>query len=149
MIDSGGRLAGIGSLFVQLPRGEEKPLDGNMIVPVDILLPIMSDLLKFGSVNRPPRPWLGMYTAEAEDELVVIGLAEDGPAEEVGIEVGDRIIEVDGEPAISLPDMFRRIWRVGEAGVQVPLTIWRDDSALTLGVPSIDRKSLLKKPRLH
>ncbi len=149
LIDSGGRLAGIGSLFVQLPRGEDKPLDGNMIVPIDILVPIMNQLLKFGKVDRPPRPWLGMYTAEAEDELVVVGMAEDGPAYEAGIEIGDRVLEVDGEPVITLVDMFRRIWRTGDAGVQVPLTVWRDETPISLGIPSIDRSSLLKKPRLH
>ncbi|MBT3358625.1 MAG: serine protease [Rhodospirillales bacterium] len=149
LIDADGRLAGIGSLFVQLPRGEDKPLDGNMIVPIDILIPIMNQLMKFGKVDRPPRPWLGMYTAEAEDELVVVGLAEDGPAYDAGVEIGDRVLEVNGEPVITLVDMFRQIWRVGDAGVQVPLTVWRDDGAISLGVPSIDRTSLLKKPQLH
>lgn len=149
LIDSDGRLAGIGSLFVQLPRAEDEPLDGNMIVPIDILVPIMNQLMKFGKVDRAPRPWLGMYTAEAEDELVVVGLAEDGPAYEAGVEIGDRVLEVDGDPVISLVDMFRQIWRVGDAGVQVPLTLWRDDAAISLGVTSIDRNSLLKKPQLH
>ncbi|MBD3669144.1 MAG: serine protease, partial [Gammaproteobacteria bacterium] len=111
LIDRFGRLAGIGSLFVQLPRaGGEKPLDGNMIVPIDLLKPIFDDLRLYGRVNKPPRPWLGMYTAEAEGELVVVGLAEDGPADQAGIDIGDRVLEVDGDPVDSLADMLRRVW---------------------------------------
>ncbi|MCG8510796.1 MAG: S1C family serine protease [Rhodospirillales bacterium] len=149
LIDAEGRLSGIGSLYVQLPRSGEKPLDGNMMVPIDILKPVLGDLLRYGQVNKPPRPWLGMYTAETEDQLVVVGLAEEGPADDAGIEVGDQIIEVDGEPLSSLADMFRRIWSMGNAGVQVPLTLWRDGEAISIGVSSIDRNSLLKAPQLH
>lgn len=150
LIDGSGRLAGIGSLYVQLPRaGEAKPLEGNMIVPIDILRPIYEDLLRFGRVNKDPRPWLGMYTADAEEELVVVGLAEEGPADLAGVEIGDRVIEVDGETVTSLADMFRRIWALGPAGVQVPLTLWRDGEAVSVGVPSIDRNDILKRPKLH
>lgn len=149
LIGGDGRLVGIGSLFVQLPQAGEKTLEGNMIVPIDILAPIMDDLMKFGQVNAPPRPWLGMYTADAEDELVVVGLAEDGPAEQGGVEIGDRVVEVDGEAVSSLAEMFRHVWAMGPAGVQVPLTVWRDGEAITLGVMSIDRNSILKRPQLH
>jgi S1-C subfamily serine protease len=149
LIDSHGRLAGIGSLFVQLPRAGEGPIDGNMVVPIDLLPPILDDLLKFGKTTTPPRPWLGMYTAESEDQLVIVGLAEDGPADQAGIEVGDRVIEVNGEPVSSLTDMFRRIWALGPAGVRVPLAVVRDDGMMMIEVESIDRNSVLKKPQLH
>lgn len=149
LIDSHGRLAGIGSLFVQLPRAGEGPIDGNMVVPIDLLPPILDDLLKFGKTTTPPRPWLGMYTAESEDQLVIVGLAEDGPADQAGIEVGDRVIEVNGEPVSSLTDMFRRIWALGPAGVRVPLAVVRDDGMMMIEVESIDRNSILKKPQLH
>lgn len=149
LIDSYGRLAGIGSLFVQLPRSSERPLDGNMVVPIDLLKPILNDMRQFGQVNRPPRPWLGMYTAEAEGELVVVGLAEDGPADMAGVDIGDRVVEVDGEPVASLADMFRSVWSLGSVGVQVPLTLWREGEAITLGITTIDRNSMLKRPKLH
>ena len=149
LIDSHGRLAGIGSLFVQLPRAGEGPLDGNMIVPIDLLAPIRDDLLRLGRAATPPRPWLGMYTAESEEQLVIVGLAEDGPADAAGVEVGDRVVEVDGEPVSSLIAMFRRLWALGPAGVRVPLTLGRNDDVLRVEVLSIDRNALLKKPRLH
>ena len=43
----------------------------NMIVPIGLLTPIMKDLLSYGRVNRPARPWLGVYATEADDSIVV------------------------------------------------------------------------------
>jgi len=80
---------------------------------------------------------------------VVVGVAEDGPADLAGVEVGDRVVEVDGDPLSSLADMMRRIWNLGPVGTQVPLTLWREGEAITLGVTTIDRNDLLKRPKLH
>ncbi len=38
-----------------------------MIVPIDLLKPILDDLLTLGRRNRPPRPWLGLYATEVDD----------------------------------------------------------------------------------
>src|SRR5919106_1555782 len=78
-IGADGRLAGIGSLFVQEARGEGIASQGNMIVPVELLAPVLDDLLRFGRVDRPPRPWLGLYASEAEGTIFIAGLAEGGP----------------------------------------------------------------------
>lgn len=149
LIDSRGRLAGIGSLFVQLPQAGKAAIEGNMVVPIDLLAPIRDELLRFGRTTTPARPWLGIYVADAEEQFVIVGLAEDGPADKAGVEVGDRIIEVDGRPVDSLANLFRSVWAMGAAGVEVPLTLWRDGEVIMLGVRSIDRNLLLKRPRLH
>jgi hypothetical protein len=39
-------------------------IDGNMFVPVDLIEPILGDLVRTGRSADPPRPWLGMYTAD-------------------------------------------------------------------------------------
>ena len=62
-ITADGRVLGIGSLFVQEARAEGIASQGNMIVPIDLLRPILADLLRLGRVDQPPRPWLGMYTS--------------------------------------------------------------------------------------
>src|SRR5262249_25616729 len=69
-----GELLGIGSLQVQQARegGESEHL--NMIVPIDLLKPILNDLLTLGRVNRPPRPWLGLYATEIENRIVIARL---------------------------------------------------------------------------
>ena len=102
MIGAAGELLGIGSL--QLEQGREKGASGhlNMIVPIDLLKPILDDLVHHGRPNRPPRPWLGLYAAEIEDRIVVIGLAERGPAQRAGLRTGDIVLSVAGA-AIAKP----------------------------------------------
>jgi S1-C subfamily serine protease len=148
LLDLRGRLIGIGSLFVQELQGG-KTFDGNMTVPIDLLPPILDDLLSTGSAKRPPRAWLGMYTTESTGKLVVVGMAENGPAHRAGVRRGDQIIEVAGNKPTSLADLFRRIWLLGPAGTEVPLTVSRAGDVLRLRLQSADRNDFLKKPRLH
>ena len=143
-----GRLLGIGSLLVQeVIEGQQ--VQGNMFVPIDLLEPILNDLLTMGQTNRPPRPWLGMYTTESNGQLVVAGLAKGAPAERAGVRPGDVVIEIAGERASGLADLFRRVWRLGPAGVEVQLTLARDGNLTRARVRSADRGEYLKKPRMH
>src|SRR3954470_15787126 len=108
LIGADGKLLGIGSLLVQ-EKVDASTLQGNMIVPIDILAPILDDMVKLGRPNRPPRPWLRMYVSEAGPRLVVAGLATGGPADKAGVKVGDAVLEVSGARPSSLADLFRRI----------------------------------------
>jgi len=149
MIGAGGELIGIGSL--QLEQGRDKNLSGhlNMIVPIDLLKPILDDLLRHGRPSRPPRPWLGLYAADIEDRIVVIGLADRGPAQRAGLRTGDVILTVGGEEIHNLAGMFRRIWSLGQAGVDIPMQIDRDGRKLEHKIASQDRSRFFKAPRLH
>src|SRR4051812_842104 len=148
LIGAEGKLLGIGSLLVQ-EKIDAGVLQGNMIVPVDILAPILDDLVKMGRPNRAPRPWLGLYVTEAGSQLVVAGLAPGGPAEKAGVKVGDVVVEVAGSKPSSLADLFRRIWARGEPGAQVPLKLLREAATKNATVHSADRSDFLKKPHLH
>ena len=148
LIGGDGRLLGIGSLLVQEQVGGAN-VQGNMIVPIDLLAPILDDMLKLGRANRPARAWLGMYTTEVKGHLVVAGLANEGPAERAGLEIGDVVLEVAGQGVSGLADLFRKIWRLGPAGTEVPLTIARQGEISRMRVRSADRQDFLKKPQLH
>jgi S1-C subfamily serine protease len=148
LIGRDGRLLGIGSLLVQEKITDEAD-QGNMMVPIDLLEPILDDLLTTGRSSRPPRPWLGIYTTELGGQVVVAGVAEGGPAERAGLQTGDVLLEVEGVRIAGLADLFRRIWRLGVAGVEVPLTIAREGKGMHVAVHSIDRSDLLWKPHLH
>jgi S1-C subfamily serine protease len=143
-----GRLLGIGSLMVQEEMGGRN-VQGNMIVPIDLLEPILEDLLKLGRAKRAARPWLGLYATEVKGHVVVSGLAGGSPAERAGVQVGDIVIEVAGARVGGLADLFRKIWSLGAAGVEVPMTLVREGSVSRIRVPSTDRQDLLKKPSLH
>jgi len=148
MIGRDGRLLAIGSLLVQEQLGEES-VQGNMFVPIDLIEPILDDLVSAGSARRPPRPWLGMYTTEVEGRLVVSGLAPNAPAERAELQLGDQVLEVAGERVSGLADMFRKVWRLGPAGTDVPLTVMRKGSVTRVRLHSADRQDFLKKPYLH
>src|SRR6267142_3215597 len=117
LIGAEGKLLGIGSLLVQ-EKIDAGTIQGNMIVPIDILGPVLDDMVKLGRANRPARPWLGMYATEAGARLVVAGLAPGGPAEKAGLRVGDAVLAIAGAKPSSLADLFRRVWRAGPAGAE-------------------------------
>jgi S1-C subfamily serine protease len=149
VIGPAGELLGIGSLQLEqsAEKGESQQL--NMIVPIDLLKPILDDLMSLGRANRPPRPWLGLYATEAEGKVVVVGLADEGPADRADVKVGDVVLAVAGQPVGDLAGFFRRVWALGDAGVEVPLAVFRDGRIHELRIASTDRNRLLKGGRLH
>jgi S1-C subfamily serine protease len=149
LIGPAGDLIGIGSLQVEQrdEKGESTHL--NMVVPVDILKPILPDLLTTGRANRPARPWLGIFATEIDGKVFVAGAFDDGPASRAGLEQGDLIVAVAGGKVSSLADFFRRVWGLGPAGVETPLTIYRDGSTLEVRITSSEREAFLKKPKMH
>jgi len=149
VIADDGTLRGIGSLLVQQVVREDVTLDANMVVPIDLLDPIREELLRYGRRQRPPRPWLGMMTTEYEGHLVVAGVIDKGPASAAGIEVGDVIVEVNGNPVSELATLFRAVWNLGPAGVAIPLTCYRNEQMHEIVIQSADRGALLKAHRLH
>ncbi len=148
LVGPDGRLLGIGSLLTQ-EQASGEAFDANMFVPIDLLAPILDDMVRLGRPARPPRPWLGLYATERQDRLVINGLTADGPAQRAGVRVGDFVLEVAGAPVSSLAQLFRRIWSVGPAGAEVPLTLGRGESRIRVKVPSADRNDFLLKPLRH
>jgi S1-C subfamily serine protease len=150
MIGPAGDLIGIGSLQLERARDKGQPHEHlNMVVPIDDLKPVLDDLLKFGRPNRPPRPWLGLYATEIEDKIVVVGLASRGPAQAAEIRTGDIILAVAGREVSELATAFRKVWSLGNAGVDVPLLVYRDGRTFEVTVKSGDRNRFLKGPSLH
>jgi len=149
LIGSAGDLIGIGSLQLQHAVGKDQAQNINMIVPIDLLNPILDDLMKFGRRDAPPRPWLGLYATEVENRLVIVGLADRGPAKKADLRTGDIVLSVAGKDVRDLAGFFRRIWAQGRAGVEIPLTIYRDGETMQLRIKSGERSRFLKGPSLH
>ena len=148
LVDVRGRLAGIGSLYVQ-ETIDDRAIKGNMFVPVDLFSAIEDDLVRRGRTPHAARPWLGVYAAESGERVVVQGLVKHGPAYEAGVRLGDAITEVAGVRVAGLADFLRRLWAQGAAGVRVPLGVSRGGTALPLVVESADRDDFLRKPSLQ
>jgi S1-C subfamily serine protease len=147
LIGPKGELLGIGSLQLQHQAGGGRVLPLNMMVPVELLTPVY-DELKAGRLPRS-RPWLGVFTQEGDDSVVVVGLAGEGPAKRAGLREGDVIRAAGGMEITNLADFYRSIWASGAPGVEVPLTVEREGDRFDLRVASADRRDFLKKPRLN
>ena len=148
LVDDRGKLLGIGSLRLQMARSGEIA-DINMTVPIDLLPPILDDLVSRGRVNKPPRPWLGAFSAESNGEVIVMSVSEDGPAAQAGIRQGDIISDVRDGEVEGLSDFYRKLWASGPAGAEVPMRIVRDGRETWLRVKTADRNAFLKKPQLQ
>jgi len=149
LIGPKGNLLGIGSLQLQQAREDGSSVPLNMYVPIDILKPILNDMITSGRPNRPPRPWLGLYAAEVDDRIVIAGISGRGPAARADLRQGDIVLKVGGSAVTGLAGLFRKIWSLGEAGVEVPMTVARDGASIELRVASGDRNEFLKGPSLH
>ena len=148
LVSPKGELIGIGSLQLERAR-EGKNEHLNMVVPIDLLKPILDDLRKFGRVDKPARPWLGLYSTEIENKIVAVGIAPKGPAARAELKTGDVVLAVKGENVTSLAGFYRKVWSLGQAGVEVPLTLYREGVTFDVRVNSSDRAKFLKAPRMH
>ena len=147
-IDENGQLAGVASLQVEAGDGKTSQ-SLNMVIPIGLLPPILDDLVKFGRPNKPPRPWLGLYATEIGERIVIAGVADDGPAEEAGVEIGDILVAVAGEKPSSLGEVWRLIWAQGTAGVEIPLLVERQDRILEVRIKSADRLLFTRARVIH
>ena len=148
LVDDAGSLVGLGSLLVrETVAGEE--LNANMFVPIDLLKPILHDLVTRGRADRQSRPWLGVYAVEVSGRVYVTGVADGSPALRADIREGDLISQVGHHEVVTLPDFYRRLWATGPAGVEVPLTLVRGGTRLTITTRSVDRTDLLVRPQAH
>lgn len=143
LIDPDGRLVGIGSLRVGDTSGDDRPSPGNMFVPVDLLPPILGDMLALGHADRA-KPWLGIISREGPEGVVLGAVSAGGPADRAGLEPGDRVVTVGETPVGNLETLYRSIWQLGSPGVVVPLEVARGERLLEVEIRSIDRRQWLR-----
>ncbi len=144
-----GDLIGIGSLQLQEGREQGPPGNLNMVIPIDLLAPILDDMQTLGRPNRPQRPWLGLYATEIEDKVVIVGLAKNGPAQRADLRTGDVLLSVGDHDVSDLAGLYRKVWAMGVSGVEIPVSIYRDGKTFATRIKSGDRQRFLKTPRMH
>ena len=144
LIGSDGALLGIGSIFTRIEVTGVGVLPANMFVPIDLLKPILSDLISSGRSRKPQRPWLGMHTDESHGRVFVIRLHPGGPAQKANLQTGDLILKVNQQAVEGQADFFRKVWALGTAGVDVPISILRGTRIQEITVRSDDRYKYLK-----
>jgi S1-C subfamily serine protease len=149
LFDRDGRLLGVGSLIVREANDDEPKIPGNMFVPIDLLKPILADLVKSGRRAGPARPWLGLAADEVSGRLVVARVSPDGPADRAGISAGDIILGVGSDSVRTQAEFYRKVWARGGAGSEIPLKVLQGVDVKNVPVVSIDRVDYLKRPTIY
>lgn len=134
-----GKLLGIGSLVVGDSMGTRSNIPGNMFVPIDVLKPVLGDFIANGKSTSKPRPWIGINTQEVQGNLIVTRVSPESPADDAGLRTGDIIVGFDGQPVRGQADFYIRLWKSGEAGVEVALDVLKGNRVENYKVKSIDR----------
>jgi serine protease Do len=145
LINREGELVGIGSLFVLDAMTPGERLPGNMFVPVDLLKPVLDEMIATGRQKGGRRPWIGLNTIEDDGRLKVLRVSAGGPADRAGVQAGDIILSVGGRKIRDLPDFYRKLWALGEPGVEVGLTLLQGTDVKELRLRSIDRQDFLRR----
>ena len=148
LIGPDGELLGVGSLFTQLAVPGLGLLPCNVFIPVDLLHPILDDLIAAGRPQQPARPWLGVNAEEAHQRVFITRITEGGPAEEAGLQAEDLVLTVNGKPVTGLSDFYRKVWDAGSAGTEVKLGVLKGTDIKEIPVRTGDRnRFLLMKPK--
>jgi serine protease Do len=130
LIDLHGRIVGINSAI----SGGAYFVGYGFAVPIDLAMRVVDDLIEYGHVRRPR---LGVRVSDVTavdaaayglDEVAGadINTVEEGsPADEAGLEIGDVIVALDGEP---VPDATALTTSLAEyePGDRVTVTVVRD-----------------------
>ena len=140
LLNREGKLLGIGSLVVSDAMGSrEQQVPGNLFVPIDLLKPLLKDLIAHGRSSARPRPWIGVQTQEVQGNVIVTRVNPEGPAEDAAIRPGDVIVGIGGQAIKGQADFYARLWGRGEAGVEIPLEVLRDGRVEKVTIKSMDR----------
>ena len=149
LIGKDGSLLGVGSLILRDATATNPHLPGNMFVPVELLKPILSDLVKSGRRAEPPRPWLGVSADEVQGRLLVTRVSPEGPADRAGVRTGDIILGVGSDAVHSQAEFYRKVWGMGAAGSEIPLRILQDSDVHDVTVQSIDRLDYFRQKPMY
>jgi serine protease Do len=149
LIGAKGELLGIGSLIVPDAGQPGTQSPGNMFVPIDLLKPILGDLIAMGRRNGPARPWLGINADEIRGRLFVGRVSPDGPAARAGLKSGDIVLAVGAEEVTTLADFYRKVWGRGTAGAEVPLKVLQGAHVRDVTVRSMARFEYFRPSRTY
>ncbi|KPQ31025.1 MULTISPECIES: Do family serine endopeptidase [unclassified Halomonas] len=153
LINPEGALVGINTAIFSRSGGSQGI---GFAIPANLAHSILDELVTQGRVIRG---WLGIEAQALSRELaasfglrtpqgvIVAGIVDGGPAEAAGLEPGDVLLAVDGEPILDARETMSDIASI-EPGTSLPLTIVRDSERMemTLEVGERPVPSTLPQP---
>ncbi|HNZ45360.1 MAG: Do family serine endopeptidase [Candidatus Cloacimonetes bacterium] len=144
--NSGGPLLNINGEVIGINSAITSTSGGNIgigfAIPINLAKRVVEDLVATGKVTRA---YIGILPQEITADLMeafdlsevsgvlVAKVEKDSPADKAGIQVGDVIIEFNGEKVPNV-SKFRIAVATSKPGVQVPVKVIRNKDTLTLHI---------------
>ena len=116
LFDRDGKLLGVGSLIVRDANDEEPKVPGNMFVPIDLLKPILADLVKAGRRAGPARPWLGVAADEVSGGSSSRACRPTVPPTAPASRPATSSSASAGDSVRTQAEFYRKVWARGGAG---------------------------------
>ena len=142
LLDTGGRVVGVNTAIIAGAQGI------CFATSIDSAKSVVTELLRHGRVRRAslgiaaqnaalPRRYVHYFDLAAATAVRVMELVPDGPAARAGVESGDLLVSLDGEPCLSI-DHLHRLLSVERIGVPARLGIVRRDRRLDIELVPIE-----------
>lgn len=137
LVDANGNLIGINTAIFSKSGGSQGI---GFAIPVKLALDVMEEIIEHGQVIRG---WLGIevqpLTAELAESfglegrpgIVVAGIYRGGPAQRAGLQPGDLIVSIDGEPATDGRHSMNKVAQT-RPGEKIDIEILRNGKPMTL-----------------
>src|SRR5258707_722998 len=115
----------------------------SLAIPVDLFLARREAMESEDPTPEARRAWVGFYPQGHEGGVAISGVVPGGPAEKAGVQRGDLVLSVDGQPVSSLRELYGALWRKGP-GEALGMQILRDAAIHVIEVVAGDRYDFYK-----
>jgi S1-C subfamily serine protease len=133
LFDAGGRVAGIVSLGLSAVGRY------SLAIPTALFHERRARLESGKPVPASERrAWIGFYPQASDDGIALTGIVSGGPADSAGLQRGDLLVTVDGQPVRDLRQLYRTLWR-RRPGEVVGMQVLREASIRVVEVVAGDR----------
>jgi S1-C subfamily serine protease len=149
LFNAQGELVGVGNLAMLdvMPDEDPRQLPGNLFVPVDVLRPVLADLVRSGAHPQGRRPWLGVNAMQVGPRVRITRVTVGSPAESAGLRPGHWVTAVDGQAVLSLESFYKQVWAHGLGTGDIRLTIREGELERELRLPARERSEVVVRPR--
>jgi serine protease Do len=138
LVDLTGSVVGINSAIL----GGRGFIGYGFAIPIDLAKKVVDDILEFGEVRRPQLGVQIQAVSAADAEVYelpeirgaeIVQVVEDSPAERAGLQLGDVVMELDGDRIDDPADLTTTLAE-HQPGDEVELTLYRDGRARKITV---------------